>query len=554
MKTPKTKAEKPPKAPVTVVPGRATTVAALLIVLLLSALDQTVVSTAMPRIIAELKGLELYAWVTTIYLLTSTVMVPIWGKLGDLYGRKVILLWGVALFVAGSMLCGLAGEFGDLPILGGGMSQLIVFRGLQGVGGGALMTSAFAVMADLYPPRERGKFAGYFGATFGLASIAGPIIGGLLTEHGTMHLDAFTIEGWRWCFYVNLPLSALAIFMIAARAPALGAGRGGKVDVIGALLIFAAFVPLLLALSWGGHQYAWGSPLVLGLFAVTVVSLLLFTVAERFAPEPIIPLYLFKSKAFTLTNAAGFVLGMAFFGALTFLPLYMQLGLGIPATESGLAMLPMMVGLIFGAAMSGRLVLWTGKYKPWMIIGAVILLVGMVLMTLIGPETSTWSISARMLILGLGLGPSQSLFPLVVQNAVPREQLGVATSSNQFFRQIGATVGVAIFGAIMTQALAAEMAKASTGGAHKLTLDELQKMAISHAGAGAHAAKMAIDPAVKIGFSHAMIDVLWVGVGFGVLALLLILLIPVIPLKTHAPPEPVAEPGEGFDRPQERPV
>jgi EmrB/QacA subfamily drug resistance transporter len=554
MKTPKAKAEKPPKPPATVVPGRATTVAALLIVLLLSALDQTVVSTAMPRIIAELQGLELYAWVTTIYLLTSTVMVPIWGKLGDLYGRKAILLWGIGLFVLGSMLCGLSGEFGSLPILGGGMSQLIVFRGLQGIGGGALMTSAFAVMADLYPPRERGKFAGYFGATFGLASIAGPIIGGFLTEHGTASLGGVTVEGWRWCFYVNLPLSILAMFMITSRAPALGAGRGGKVDVLGALLIFAAFVPLLLALSWGGHQYAWNSPLVLGLFAITAVSLALFAVAEHFAPEPILPLYLFKSKAFTLTNAAGFVLGMAFFGALTFLPLYMQLGLGIPATESGLAMLPMMFGLIFGAAMSGRLVLWTGKYKPWMIIGALILLVGMVLMTFIGPDTTTWSISARMLILGLGLGPSQSLFPLVVQNAVPREQLGVATSSNQFFRQIGATVGVAIFGAIMTQALAVEMARASAGAAHKLTLDELQKMAISHAGAGAHAAKLAIDPAVKVGFSAAMADVLWVGAGFGVLALLMILLIPVIPLKTHAAPEPLAEPGEGFDRPQERPA
>lgn len=549
----KPKPAKAPKPPATVVPGRATTVAALLIVLLLSALDQTVVSTAMPRVIAELKGLQLYAWVTTIYLLTSTVMVPIWGKLGDLFGRKPILLWGVGLFVAGSWLCGLAGEFGDLPLLGGGMSQLIVFRGLQGIGAGALMTSAFAVMADLFPPRERGKFAGYFGGVFGLASIAGPIIGGLLTEHGTVHFGGLTVEGWRWCFYVNLPLSVLAMFMIATKAPKLGAGRGGKVDVIGALLLFAAFVPLLLALSWGGHQYAWNSQLVLGLFAVTAVSLVLFGVAERYASEPILPLFLFKSKAFTLTNSAGFVLGMAFFGALTFIPLYVQLGLGIPATQSGLAMLPMMVGLIFGAAMSGRLVLWTGKYKPWMIMGGVVMIIGLALMTLIGPDTTVWSIAARMLVLGLGLGPAQSLFPLVTQNAVPREQLGVATSSAQFFRQIGATVGVAIFGAIMTQSLAAEMAKVSTSGA-KLSLDELQKLAINHAAAGAHAAKLAIDPAVKLAFSNAMIDVLWVAIGFGVLALLLIIMIPVIPLKTHAQPEPVAEPGEGFDHPEERPA
>jgi EmrB/QacA subfamily drug resistance transporter len=554
MKTPKpAKPPKAPKPPAAIVPGRATTVAALLIVLLLSALDQTVTSTAMPRIIAELHGLELYAWVTTIYLLSSTVMVPIWGKLGDLFGRKAILLWGVGIFVAGSVLCGLSGEFGSLPLLGGGMTQLIVFRGVQGIGGGALMTSAFAVMADLYPPRERGKFAGYFGATFGLASIAGPLIGGFLTQHGTTHLGVLTVEGWRWCFYVNLPLSALALFMITARAPALAKGRGGKVDFLGAALIFAAFVPLLLALSWGGHQYAWSSPLELGLLATTVLSLVLFGVVEHFAPEPILPLYLFKNAAFSLTNAAGFVISMAFFGALTFLPLYMQLGLGIPATESGLAMLPMMVGLIFAAAMSGRLVLWTGKYKPWMILGALILLAGMVSMTFIGPDTQTWSLSARIFILGIGLGPAQSLFPLVVQNAVPHQQLGVATSSNQFFRQIGATVGVAIFGAIMTQALSTEMAKLSHAGG-KLTLDELQKMAITHAAAGSHAARLAVDPMVRLGFSRAMIDVLWVGVAIGVLGLLMILLIPVIPLRTHAMPEPVAEPGEGFDRPQEEPA
>jgi EmrB/QacA subfamily drug resistance transporter len=480
--------------------------------------------------------------------------VPIWGKLGDLFGRKPILLWGTGLFVAGSWLCGLAGEFGDLPVLGGGMSQLIVFRGLQGVGAGALMTSAFAVMADLYPPRERGRFAGYFGGVFGLASIAGPIIGGFLTEHGTVHFGAVVVEGWRWCFYVNLPLSVLAMFMIATKAPALAAGRGGKVDVAGAFLLFAAFVPLLLALSWGGHRYAWDSVLVLGLFAVTAVSLLLFGVVERSVSEPILPLHLFRSRAFTLTNAAGFVLGMAFFGALTFLPLYIQLGLGVPATESGLAMLPMMVGVISGAALSGRLVLWTGRYKPWMITGAVIMIGGLMLLTLIGPNTSVWSIGARMLILGLGLGPAQSLFPLVTQNAVPREQLGVATSSSQFFRQIGATVGTAIFGAIMTQSLAVEMAKVAAPGAGKLSLDELQKMAISHAAAGAHAARAAIDPAVKLGFSNAMIDVLWVAIGFGVIAFLLIVMIPVIPLKTHAAPEPVAEPGEGFDRPEERPA
>src|SRR6185503_1150076 len=277
---------------------RRITLFGVMIVFLLSALDQTIVSTAMPVIISQLHGLALYSWVTTVYLLSSTVMVPIWGKLGDLYGRKVVLIWGVSIFILGSALCGLSGEFGDLPILGGGMTQLIVFRGLQGIGGGALFTSAFAVIADLYPPRKRGKLSGYFGAVFGLASVVGPLIGGFLTQHGTMQLGGITIAGWRWVFYVNLPLSALALFMIIARTPSLRAGRGGRLDVLGALLVVAAFVPLLLALSWGGHQYAWDSSTILGLLAVTVVALGLFIFVELKAPEPLLPLDLFRNKVF----------------------------------------------------------------------------------------------------------------------------------------------------------------------------------------------------------------------------------------------------------------
>jgi len=527
--------------------ARRITVAALIIVLLLGALDQTIVSTAMPRIVAQLQGLSLYAWVTTVYLLSSTVMVPIWGKLGDLYGRKIILIWGVSIFILGSALCGLSGEVGQLPVLGAGMTQLIVFRGLQGIGGGALFTSAFAVIADLYPPRERGKMSGYFGAVFGLASVIGPVIGGFLTEHGTVHLHGAVIAGWRWVFYVNLPLSALALFMIIAKTPILKAGRGGRIDVLGALLVVAAFVPLLLALSWGGHQYAWDSATILGLLAVTVTALGLFILVELKSPEPLVPLDLFRNKVFSLGNAAAFVIAMAFFGAITFVPLYLQLGIGVSATKSGMAMLPMMFGLILSSTISGRLVTRFGRYKPMMLFGAVMMLIGVLLMTRLTPETTAGGVAWRVFVLGVGLGPAQGLFALAVQNAVPLERLGVATSSSQFFRQIGSTVGVAVFGAVMTTALAAEVAKAGGGAGAGVSLDKLQALAAQQAQHGLGAKTLAVDPLMRLAFSRAIVDLFWVGGAIALLGLILILLLPELPLRRHRHAEPVAEPGEGVD-------
>jgi EmrB/QacA subfamily drug resistance transporter len=527
---------------------RRITVAALLIVLLLSALDQNVVGTAMPRIVAQFRGLHLYAWITTIYLLTSTVTVPIWGKLGDLYGRKGVLLTGVLIFLVGSWLCGLSGTV-ELPLLGGGMTQLIGFRGLQGIGGGALFTSAFAVMADLYPPRERGKLSGYFGGMFGLASLLGPVIGGALTEHGTTKIAGYVIEGWRWCFYVNLPLGALALFMILSKTPALKAGRGGKIDWLGAMLILTAFVPLLLALSWGGHTYPWGSQTILTLLGVTGVSLVLFLIVEALSPEPILPLGLFKIPVFTWANIAAFIINMAFMGVVLFIALYLQLGLGVRPTVSGIAMLPLLVGLIAAAIVSGRLVTTTGRYKPFMLAGAVFITFGIFLLTRIDAHTTLPGIIWRMLVLGLGLGPAQSLFSLAVQNAVPMDKLGVATSSSQFFRQIGATVGAAIFGAIMTQSLAAQMAKVKAGGGVPMTLDKLQEMVIANAAAGHNARVVAVDPLVRQAFSAAMVDVFYAGMVIAALAFVAILFIPELPLRSRLPgqqaAEPLAEPGEG---------
>ena len=528
---------------------RRITIIALLIVLLMSAMDQNVVGTAMPRIVAQFSGLDLYPWITTIYLLTSTVTVPIWGKLGDLYGRKGILLIGTLTFLVGSWLCGLSGEFGRLPLLGGGMTQLIAARGLQGIGGGALMTSTFAIMADLYPPRERGKLSGYFGSTFGVAALLGPVVGGALTDYGTTDFGGWVIEGWRWCFYVNLPLGALALFMIWAKTPALKAGRGGRVDYLGALFILTAIVPLLVALSLGGHTLAWDSQPILILFAIFGGSLLLFLITERFFPEPLLPLGLFKTPVFSWSNAAAFIVNMAFMGAMLYIVFYIQVGLGVPPTQSGLAILPLLVGVIGAAIVSGRVVTKTGRYKPMMIIGGLCLIAGLFFLTRIDSHTSLIDVMLRMLLLGVGLGPSQGLFSVAIQNAVPMDKIGVATSSAQFFRQIGATVGAAIFGAIMNDSLANEMRKVAQAGGKVMTFDDLQRLFLQNAAKGQHAKAIVLAPNVRAAFAAAMADVFMAGLIISVLALIVTLFIPELPMRGRAPgqqkAEPFAEPGEG---------
>ncbi len=530
---------------------RRVTMAGVLLVFLLSALDQTIVSTAMPRIVAQLQGLNLYAWVTTAYMLSSTVMVPIYGKLNDIYGRKSVLITGVCIFLAGSMLCGLAGEFGRLPILGGGMTQLVVFRGLQGLGGGALFTSAFAIIADLYPPRERAKFAGMFGGVFGLASIVGPVIGGFFTDLGPTHLGGLNIAGWRWVFYVNLPISALALFMIISKMPRLLHRQPGKIDFAGAALIVTTFVPLLLALSWGGRDYAWSSPVIVGLLGLSVVALVGFVWTERVVSNPILSMSLFGNRTFSTANAANFVTSMAFMGSLTFLPLYMQLGQGLRATVSGLAMLPMMLGMIGSSALCGQFIARSGKYKPFMLGGSVLIALGLFLLAHVGPNTTVLDLAWRVLIMGIGLGPSMGTFNIVVQNAVPRTQMGVATSSTQFFRQIGGTVGVAVFGAVLTHTLAVETAKLPPqpgAQVHILGISDLQKLALGGGPegapvAGAHAPGPArVDPAVRAVITHSITELFQVAVGVAGLAFLLLLLLPVLPLEHRgrgAGPPPV---------------
>jgi EmrB/QacA subfamily drug resistance transporter len=438
---------------------RRLTLAALAVVVLLSALDQTIVATAMPRIIEQLQGLSMYAWVTTAYMLTSTVSVPIYGKLSDQYGRKGILILGVLLFLVGSALCGLSGEFGALPVLGGGMMQLIVCRAIQGLGAGALMTVSFAIMADLYPPRERGRLFGVFGSVFGIATVVGPFIGGLLTDHGTVDVLGHEVAGWRWVFYVNLPLGLLALFMIMYRMPVLRHGAGGRIDYLGAVLVVLTAATLLLGLTLGGTTYPWSSPHILSLFAVSCVSLGIFLWIETRATHPILPLHLFRIHSFRIAALASFVMSTAFLGVVMFMPLYMQVVQGINATQSGFALLPLMGGLIASSIICGRLVTRTGRYKPYMVGGGIVLFAGVVSLTGIGPDTTSADLAWRLALTGIGLGPAQSLFSLVIQNSAPATQIGVATSMGQFSRQMGATLGVAVFGTFLTHALTDELPK-----------------------------------------------------------------------------------------------
>ncbi len=500
-----------------------------MIVFLLSALDQTIVSTAMPVIISQLHGLELYSWVTTAYLLSSTVMVPVWGKLGDLYGRKPVLLAGIGLFLFGSWLSGLAGEFGTLPLLGGGMVQLVVFRAIQGLGGGALFTTAFAIIADLFPPRERGKFAGLFGGVFGLASAVGPLLGGYFTDHGTVSIAGHVVEGWRWVFYLNLPMGLIALFMVIAKMPKLSHAAKGSIDYLGAVLIAAACVPLLLALTFGGQKYAWDSPAVLGLLAMFVICTIMFVIVEKRVKDPIIHMELFSNKVFAWANTAGFFSSMSFLSVVAFLPLFMQLGQGVQATTSGLSTLPLMLGLIVAATISGRLVTRTGRYKPFMLFGMAVLLIATFLMSQMTHHTTRLDLGWRMALLGIGLGPLQSLYGVAIQNAVPMNRIGVVTSANQFFRQIGSTVGVAIFGTLLTNNLNTKLtAWAAAAGLPSMNLSKLRSLSVD---AQIHSGVMDLPEAIRVLIADSVTHVILLSIIVVIIALTATLMIPELPMR-----------------------
>ncbi|ANE43838.1 MDR family MFS transporter [Deinococcus puniceus] len=433
----------------------------VLLGLFLSALDQTIVSTAMPKIAQDLNGFSLYSWVTTAYLLTNTALVPIYGKLSDLYGRKPILMIGIVIFLIGSALCGLAGEpfFGNL--FGGGMMQLVVFRGLQGVGAAALGAVAFAIIADLFEPIDRPRYQGLFGAVFGLSSVIGPLLGGFLTDQ----------VNWRWVFYVNLPIGLIALAFIYSKMPRLASGLQAKVDWLGAFLILVFTIPLLLALTWGADgNFAWTSPTILGLFALSTVSLIAFLFVESRHESPILPLSLFKNPTFAWGALARFMIGAGFLGAILFLSLYLVQVQGVSATAAGTATIPLTVGLIIGAIGSGQLASRVGRYKFLMLIGLMTSALGFFFLSTLNADSSYGSVITRMVLLGLGLGPALPLYTTAVQLAVKPWEIGVATSAGQFFQQMGSTIGTAIFGAVLTAGLTSNLstqfaaqAQANTG-------------------------------------------------------------------------------------------
>lgn len=421
----------------------------VLLGLFLSALDQTIVSTALPRITQELNGLSLYSWVTTAYLLTNTALVPIYGKLSDLYGRKPILMIGIVIFLIGSALCGLAGEPFLGNLFGGGMMQLVVFRGLQGVGAAALGSVAFAIIADLFEPVDRPRYQGLFGAVFGLSSVIGPLLGGFLTDQ----------VSWRWVFYVNLPIGVIALAFIASKMPRLASGLKARVDWLGAFLILVFAVPLLLALTWGADgNYAWTSPQILGLFGLSAASLIAFLFVESRHESPILPLTLFKNPTFAWGALARFMIGAGFLGAILFLSLYLVQVQGVSATAAGTATIPLTVGLIIGAIGSGQIASRMGRYKPLMLIGLITAGLGFFALSTLNADSSYTSVVIRMVLLGLGLGPALPLYTTALQLAVKPWEIGVATSAGQFFQQMGSTIGTAIFGAILTAGVSGNLA------------------------------------------------------------------------------------------------
>ena len=497
----------------------------LMLAMLLAALDQTIVATALPTIVRDLGGAEHLSWVVTAYMLASTVTTPLWGKLGDLYGRKILFLTCIVIFLIGSALAGTSQT----------MAQLIAWRAVQGVGGGGLMVLSQAIIADVVPPRDRGRYQGAFGAVFGLSSVAGPLLGGFFVDH----------LSWRWVFYVNLPIGALALAVVAAVLPVTKARTSPKIDVWGITLLATAATCIVLVTSLGGTSWDWGSAQVLGLSLLAVVAVIAFGFVEARVPEPVMPLRLFRNRVFSTTAVVGFVVGFAMFGSITYLPLYLQQVQGASPTGSGLQMIPMMLGLLLTSIASGQIISRTGRYKVFPILGSAVFTGGLYLLSLMGRETTSLQSGLSMFVLGAGLGMVMQVLVLAVQNAVEYRDLGTGTSGATFFRTIGSCVGVAVFGTVFNSHLESNLAVAPPAGAvGPCSGPALSATSAALASCGADVQNWFLD-----GYSDAIHTIFLYAVPVGALAFALAWLIPEVTLRTAASRP---EQGEVFALPASR--
>ncbi|HYA53514.1 MAG TPA: MFS transporter [Streptosporangiaceae bacterium] len=483
-------------------------IGALLLGMLLAALDQTIVATALPTIAGDLHGLSHLSWVVTAYLLASTVSTPLWGKLGDLYGRKVFFEAAIVIFLIGSALSGLAHS----------MLMLIAFRAVQGIGGGGLLTGAQTIVADVVPPRDRGRYQGLFGSVFGVTSVIGPLIGGFFVDN----------LSWRWVFYVNLPIGVVALAVVAAVLPGQLRRAQHRIDYLGTAFLAGAATSLVLLTSLGGTTYAWSSAPIFIMGAAAVILGAAFVWAESRAAEPVIPLHLFRNRVFSAASAVGFVVGFAMFGSIAYLPQYMQIVKGVSPTLSGLRLLPLMAGLLTTSIVTGRLVTRWGRYRIFPIIGTATMTAGLYLLSHLGVATGVWLSSLYMLVLGAGLGASLQVLVVAVQNAVSYTDLGAATGGATFFRSIGGSFGTATFGAVFANVLPGDLAASL----HGLSLPPGVTAAT-----GASPAQLAHLPAAVhagyiTGYANALQTVFLVAVPFGVLAFALSWTLRDVPLRT----------------------